>query len=259
LLASRGSRDRCLNVANPLLAQTQARQHDLGVRVALGASRWQLAWPLLLESLLLATSGAIAGLILSLWGARAMAALTAVALDLSLDWRIAAFTTALILVSALLVSLMAVFRATRIEPADALKVDGRGVTSGLGRVPNGLQVLQVALALVVLVAAGLLVRSFVALATVPLGFQADRVLVVKVDTARTASGNARHSSLYQQLSETASAVPGVDHAAVSSWTPMSGEGAVVRLQAPNAGSSSSEVNVLAISSLPDGSRSTQYR
>jgi putative ABC transport system permease protein len=241
----------CLNIANLLLARAMARHHQLSVRVALGASRWQLARPLLLESLLLAAAGAIGGLILALWIARAMAALTTVALDLSLDWRIAAFTAALTLVSALLVSLTSAFRTTRVEPADALKVDGRGVPGGASRLSNGLQVLQVALALVLLVAAGLLVRSFVKLATAPLGFQADRVLVVRVDTARTAGGSARHYPLYQQLSEVASAVPGVERAAASSWTPMSGEGAVVGLRASNAGAGSSDVNVLANFVTPD--------
>jgi predicted permease len=235
----------CLNVANLLLARAMARRHQFSVRLALGASRWRLARPLLLESLLLATSGAIGGLILAHWGARAMMALTTVALDLALDWRIAAFTVALTLVSALLVSLIPAMHATRAEPADALRIDGRGFSGGSGRLSSALEVVQVALALVLLVAAGLLVRSFAKLAALPLGFQADPVLVVKLDTARVNGGDARRLPLSEQLAAVVSALPGVEHAAASMWTPLSGEGIVVGLDAPSARPGSSEVNVLA--------------
>lgn len=236
----------CVNLANLLLARAAARQRDLSVRLALGASRWRLARPVMIESLVLAVTGALGGLALARWGASAMAALSSVVLDLSLDWRVGLFTTTIAMVTLLLVGLAPAVRATRGAPASALKGGGRSAAGGgPGRLSNALVVLQIALALVLVIAAGLLVRTFERLATLPLGFDADRVVVVNVDTARAEGDAARRLPLYERLAEAVAAVPGVERAAGSSWTPLSGEGVVFGIDVPGAPAGSEKVNVLA--------------
>ena len=174
----------CANIANLLLARASDRRHELSVRMALGAPGWRLARQLLVESLVLAGIGAAAGLMFAAWGSRALvaqlsASASPVALDLSIDWRVFAFTAAITVATVLLFGTAPAIRATRVAPIDAMKEHGRGGSSGGGRgLSGGLVVAQVALSLVLVVAAGLFVRTFGRLATMPLGFDADRVLVV---------------------------------------------------------------------------------
>ena len=218
----------CANIANLALARATVRRGELGVRRALGAPRWRLARQLAAESLVLAGIGGFAGLLFAAWSSRVLVAqLSArsdrVVLDLPLDWRVLAFTAAITIVTAVLFGTAPAFRAARVDPADALKAAGRtgGSSGDVLRASSALVIAQVALSLVLVFAAGLFVRTFQRLASVPLGFDSDRVLVVEVDTARAAIDPAQRTSFHHRLVAAAAAVPGVTHASGSMWTPVS--------------------------------------
>ena len=216
----------CGNIANLLLARATARRHELSVRLALGASRWRLARQLLVESVVLAGAGAIAGLAFAEWGSRALVAqlttaVIPIALDLSIDWKIFAFTVAVTLATAVVFGAAPAVRVAGVAPIEALKEHGRGAASGASRgLSSVLVVAQVALSLVLVVAAGLFVRTFARLATMPLGFDRDRVLLVTVDTARAHVDPADRIPFYHRLVAAVAAVPGVEHAAASTSTPV---------------------------------------
>jgi predicted permease len=235
----------CVNVANLQLARVTTRGRDLSVRVAVGASRWRLVRPLMVESLLLATTGALAGCLVALWGAHALVAVTGATVDAQIDWRVAAFTAAVTMVTVMLVSMAPALRAIRAEPADALKAGGRSVAAGRSaRLSQGLAVFQIAVAVVVVTAAGLLVRTFVTLAAQPLGFDEDRVLLANVETARVDGDEVQRLQLFQRIADRVAAVPGVERAAGSLWTPLSGRGIVVDMRAPDSPPEAAAVNVV---------------
>jgi putative ABC transport system permease protein len=233
----------CVNIANLLLARATARRRDVSVRLALGASRWRLARLPLIESLLLAMTGGALGLALAKWGARALVALTPVGLDPVLDWRVAAFSAAIALGTVPLCGVGPVYFAARTGSVESLRAGAGLPGAGPGRLSSGLVVLQVAAALVVVAVAGLLVRTLGRLAHVPLGFDAARVLLVSVNTSRARGDAVGPASLYPPLIAAIEAVPGVERAAVSTWTPLSGEGALSGLRVWR-GSASEEVTVL---------------
>ena len=212
----------CVNIANLLMVRAAARRHEMSVRLALGSSRWQLARQLLAESLLLAGLGAAAGLVFANWASRVVVASlstpdTRVALDLSLDWRVLSVTAVLAVLTAVLFGTGPAFRASRTASIDALRDRGQG--AGSGARSGGLVVLQVALSLVLLVAAASFVSTFRSLASLPLGFDAERILVFDVDTARAHADASSRLAYYQQLVDRVRAVPGVSSAAASTMTP----------------------------------------
>ena len=218
----------CGNIANLQLARAAARRHELSVRSALGASRARLARQLLGESGLLAFVGALLGVALAWGGSRALVRLLAtrddpVHLELPLDWRVLAFTIGAATATALLFGIMPALRAARAQPIDAMKEHGRGTTSErrIG-VAGWLVVAQVALSLVLLVGAGLFVRTFASLASVPLGFQREGMLLARVGTQRAAVDSSTRQALFERLRAAAAAVPGVRSAALSTITPVSG-------------------------------------
>jgi predicted permease len=230
----------CGNIANLLLARATARRHELSVRLALGATRWRLVRLLLVEALVLAGLGALAGLVFARWAgpmlvAQLSTSVTRVALDLSLDWRVLAFTIAVTAATAVLFGTAPAFRARRIAPIDALKEQGRGA-SGDARtsLSSGLVVAQVALSMVLIVAAGLLVGTFGRLATLPLGFDADRVLIVNVDVTRAAIDPSNRVAFLHQLVAAVAAVPGVAHAGASMATPVGGSSMLGFVDLPGA-------------------------
>jgi predicted permease len=123
--------------------------------------------------------------------------------------------------------------STRAAPIDALKTDGRrAVAGGAGRITRGLVVTQMGLSLVLVVAAGLLVRTFDRLANLPLGFDSQRVLVANVDTSRVPMDPAGRILFYDRLAGAVAALPGVERAAASAWTPMSGGGGLFSVEVP---------------------------
>ncbi len=223
----------CVNIANLLLARATARRHELGVRLALGASRGRLARQLLIESLTLALLGAIGGLVVAQWSGQALVAqlstpVQQIALDLSFDWRVMAFTAAVALATAGIFGTVPAFRSTRMAPLDVLKVrahtdsSSAAGTRGLATVSSSLVILQIALSLALVLGAALLVQSFARIASVPLGFDPDRVLVVNVDTERMRADSADRMRLYERILDAVRSVPGVAHAGGSVWTPLDG-------------------------------------
>jgi len=218
----------CANIANLLLARAAARRHEFSVRLALGASRWRLARRLLAESLLLSTAGAAAGLLVARWGSRLLVGelstqTTLVYLDLSLDWRILTFTASVSTGTALLFGVVPAFRASRSEPMDAIRQHGHRVLGergiGLG---SALVAVQVALSLVLVVAAGLFLRTFGALASLDVGFDREPVLVVGINAQKSTSDPEDRAALYDRVLQTVRVLPGVQRAAASAVTPVSG-------------------------------------
>jgi putative ABC transport system permease protein len=229
----------CANIANLLLARADARRHELSVRLALGASRLRIARQLLAESLLLAATGAAVGLLLAQWGSRLLVrqlstAANTVFLDLSIDWRILAFTAGVAVATAVLFGTAPALRGTGAEPQDALKTQGRGLAAE-GRIGIGsaLVVLQVALSLVLVVAAGLFVRTFASLVTLDLGFDRNPVLVASLNAQRLQLEPSQRPELFRRTLEAAAAVPGVAIAALSAVTPVSGSTWNNRIELPD--------------------------
>jgi putative ABC transport system permease protein len=214
----------CANIANLLLARATARSHEWSVRIALGASSGRLARQLLIESLLLAAMGAAAGLIVARWGSQLLVAQLAtdsVHLDLPLDWRMLAFTAAVAIVAALVFGVAPAWRATRGAPIDAMKDRGRAPgPSSRTPIASGLVLAQVALSLVLLIGAGLFLRSFGRLTHVPLGFESSRVLLAEIDARRADLAPAARLAAYERIHERVLEVPGVEQAAVSITAPL---------------------------------------
>jgi putative ABC transport system permease protein len=214
----------CVNIANLLLARAAARRQEMSVRSALGASRWRLARQLLVESLILALISAAGALLFAYWASRAVVAGLSMAdarilLDLSFDWRVMVVTAAVALATALLVGIGPAFTASRAEPIDALR-DYRTSSTRAG-LSMSLVTAQVAVSLVLVVCAGLLLSTFRRLATLPLGFDSDRVLVVQVDTARAHADASTRIGYFERLVDVAQSIPGVARAAGSTITPFS--------------------------------------
>jgi putative ABC transport system permease protein len=218
------------NIANLQLARATARRHELSVRLALGASRGQLVRLLFTESAVLATIGAAGGVLLARWGSRLLVAQLStptnrVYLDLPVDWRVLGFTIAATAITALLFGTAPAYRATAVEPMDAIKEHGRGAANqGHARMSGSLVIAQVALAVVLVAAAGLFVRTFVSLAGRPLGFEANRVLVATLDAQRARIAAEDRLTMFDRVRQAVRSVPGVAGASLSVITPVTGQG-----------------------------------
>jgi predicted permease len=216
----------CANIANLLLARSTARARELAVRQALGARRTRLIRQLLTESLILAITGGALGILFASVGSRILlrmvsGGLTTVPLDMSINPRLLAFTLAVTIATALLFGTLPAFRATRLELTHALK-DGSGArgTGTKNPLAKALVISQISLSLVLLVGAGLFLRSLVNLNNVDTGFNKENVLRLQVDASSIGykADEPRLKALYQQIEERVSALPGVHAASFSSFT-----------------------------------------
>lgn len=224
----------CANVANLLLARASARQREIGVRAVLGAGRWRLARQMLTESVLLAVAGGVAGLLLARWGVQLLVAAIPEGTiprteDIHVDAPVLAFGIALSMLTGVLFGLVPALEAgrwsTRGGFSDVLKEGGRQGTGGRARrLRNALVVSEIAIALVLLTGAGLLVRSFIRLRGVDLGFRAENVLTVPmmVTDAKYADGQ-RRAEFTERVLERVRGIPAVQAAAVTNSVPMAAE------------------------------------
>ena len=220
----------CANIANLLLARGSARSREIGVRIALGAGRGRVLRQLLTESLLLAGIGGAAGLLLGVWAVDGLVAIAPAGAprvnEIGLDATVFGFAAAVTVATGLLFGLVPALQSSRDATAGALKDAGRGSSAASGRqVRRTLVAAEVALALMLLTGAGLLLQTFVRLQTADLGFRPERLVAGFVNPPRAGGYDtaAKYRAFYDQLLEKASAIPGVEAAALSSVLPLSGD------------------------------------
>lgn len=225
----------CANVACLLLAQAATRQKETAVRVALGASRWRILRQLLTESLLLSLCGAVAGILVAVWGVDLLTTLMAgnttsfsVRLprlsEIKVDATAFAFTLGVSLLTSVLFGLAPALGASKPDLNQVLKESWRGTTGGRRRLRETLVVAELALALVMLIGAGLLMNSFLKLQSVDPGFNPRNVLAMTTSVA----GNSQYvgperEAFYRQLTERLSALPGVESASAINHLPLAGD------------------------------------
>jgi putative ABC transport system permease protein len=218
----------CVNVINLILVRSTTRQRELAVRAALGAGRRRLVRQLLTESVLLAAGGGLAGAALGRWCAALLASIRLPGdlpfrFDLSFDWRVFAYIAAIALTVGIAVGLLPALRASRADLNQALREGGRGASDGRSRqrLRGALVVAQVAVSLVLLIAAGLFVRSMTRAQSIDLGFDPAHVLNVSIDVAQKGYDEARGRALYDELLRRVATLPGVDVASLSYSVPLS--------------------------------------
>ncbi len=216
----------CANIANLLLARSTARARELAVRQALGARRIRIIRQLITESLVLALAGGALGVVLASVANRILlrmvsGGLDTIPLDVSIDTRLLLFTLAVTIATASIFGTVPAFRATRLQLTDTLKA-GRGpqVASGKNPLGKALVISQVALSLVLMVGAGLFLRSLVNLNNVDTGFNKENVLRLDIDSSSAGykAGEPREVALDQQIEERVSALPNVEAASFSAFT-----------------------------------------
>ena len=220
----------CANIASLMLARTLARRREFSVRLALGSSRWRIARLLFIESLIVAVTGAAVGLVFGSWSSALLVQqLTTwqspVSLDLALDWRVLAFTAALACLSALIAGVAPALGLKTVDPGEALKNSSRGI-AGDARfsVRSTLVVAQIAVSLVLVVAAGLFLRTFASLNQLPLGFEPEPLLIVELNLQAKGGPPEERGARVERLRDAAAAVPGVRSASVSAIRLLTGGG-----------------------------------
>jgi len=217
----------CANVAGLLLARARARQKEIAVRLSLGARRLRLIQQLLTESLLLAAAGGFLGLVFARWFGELLVALVAsgrssITLPLEVNGRVMLFTAGVAILTGILFGLAPALSATRISLTAALKEGGAGSRLGArrSRLAKVLVSAQVALSLVLLVGAGLFLRTLQKLESVPLGFEREQLLMFRISPGLNGYSGPRLADYYRQVQERIAAIPGVTGVSFSSHGPV---------------------------------------
>jgi putative ABC transport system permease protein len=218
------------NVANMLLARATRRQKEIAIRTALGAGRARLVRQLLTESLLLAVAGGILGLLIALWGIDLLVALSPADLprikEVRVDGRVLGFTLGVSLLTGIIFGLWPALQASKPNLNETLKEGGRGAGVGIGRqrVRSLLVVSEIALSLVLLVGAGLLIRSFLKLQAVSPGFNPRNVLAMQLDfSGPNYKTGAQVIAFHSQLLERIKSLPGVESASTRTFVPIAAD------------------------------------
>jgi predicted permease len=209
----------CVNLANLMLARSAARNHEMSVRVAIGATRWSLACQVLTESLALSLAGALLGLAFAYWGSHLLVMLmtqsfiTPVSLDLNPDLRVLFLTVSVAILTGILFGLAPAWNCSREDPASLLQQGSHNLAGSLGKLSKTLIVTKVGLSLVLLLAAELLVRSFQRLRSTDPGFSKENVLETRLSLKPGDHQNLDTNSYHKQLMEQVSRLPAVRSAA----------------------------------------------
>lgn len=217
----------CTNLSNLLLARAASRHKEIAIRAALGAGKSRLIRQTLTESLVLSITGAVAGLLLAYAALRFLANLTSVSIPMlqqvKVDSTALLFTVAAAIGTGILFGLVPALQAMRTNQADALKESGRGTSDGRGAgwTRGALVVTEVALACVLLVGAGLLLRSFWKLLDVDLGFRPEHTAVWRIEAGPKYDNDAKRLAFWDRLVKAAEAVPGVDSVGLTDALPLS--------------------------------------
>jgi predicted permease len=214
----------CANVSNLLLARAQDRTRELGVRVAIGATRGRMMQQLITESVLLAAVAGILGVLIAAWGIRGLIAMAPQGLprldEVRVDGRLLGFALLLSLGTSVVFSLVPALRASRVDVNEVLKQTGRGARGGSGRLRATLIVFETAAAVVLVVTAALLVRSYDALNGLEAGFRTDHLLLADTTVPFTDLESARRAvRFYRAITPQLAAIPGVQSAAAVSSVP----------------------------------------
>ena len=218
----------CANVANLQLSRAVARKREVAVRLALGASRFRLVRQMLTESILLAVLGGTFGLIFAYWGKDVLLSLRPwggdeLALDLKIDLRVLGFTMALSLITGVLFGLAPALRSTRIDLTPSLRETSQHHQArATSLLIKSLIVAQVSMSFVLLIGAGLFLRTLQNLEAVDVGFNRENLLLFRVDPRLSGYRGAQIANLYQRITERIEAVPGVRSAAISRHPLLSG-------------------------------------
>ena len=217
----------CANSANLLLMRAAARSSEIAIRLALGASRFRIVRQLLTEGLLLSAAGGLAGLLIALWGVDALVGLAPArdlppGIEIGVDGRVLLFALGASLLTAFVFGLWPALQVSRPEAREGLKAGSRRATAGRRhrRMQSVLVVTEVGLSLILLVMAGLMMRSFARLVGVDTGFDARNLLSMRLNRSPTRSDQGRqNAAFFQQLIDRVAAVPGVKGVAVASHMP----------------------------------------
>jgi putative ABC transport system permease protein len=224
----------CANVANLMLARAVDRQKEIAVRIALGAGRLRIVRQLIVECVVLACIGGAAGLLVAAWvvsflRTSAIAALPRVH-NVAIEWRVILFSLALAIVTGMIFALVPALHATRTPIRASLNEESRG-GSGSARqrkLHSSLVVVEIGLALVLLVGAGLLLRSFARLTSVPPGFNPGNLLIVNLPLSpQRYHDDVSRTSVVEEIVSRVRALPGVQSAAMTTTLPMAGSGAMI--------------------------------
>jgi len=219
----------CVNVANLLLARANGRTREIAVRIALGAGRFRMVRQLLTETVLLATLGGAFGLLLAAWGTRAILSVAPAGLvaagGAALDARVLAFTLLISILTGVFFGILPALKTSRPDLHKTLKEGGRGSTGGHRRVQSLLIVSEVALAVVLLVGAGLMIRSLTRIWAVDPGFDPHNLLTFSISLSPAKAANGpKIRTMYSQLLDGLDTLPGVESAAVNFGNlPMTGD------------------------------------
>jgi putative ABC transport system permease protein len=224
----------CVNVANLLLARASSRGREVAIRTAMGAGRGRVVRQLLTESVLLSLGGGLLGILFA-WASlgpllKISAGSVPQVVPIELDRSVLVFTFAVSLLTGLFFGLVPALRTAKLDLRETLNEGSRGSTSGPGhhRIRGVLVASEIALAVLLLVGSGLLLRSFSRLQDVPPGFQADHLLVADIPLSQTAYAKPEQRyQFFDRLVERAKALPGVRSAGAASFLPVSGGGSVI--------------------------------
>ena len=218
----------CANIANLLLARATARKKEMAIRTAVGASRWRLVRQLLTESVLLSLIGGGIGLVLARWGVDLILYVSPTAIprsrEIGLDWKVLAFTLGISFLTGILFGLIPALQAGEVDVHETLKETGRG-TTGRHWLRSSLVVVEVATTLVLLIGAGLMIRSFYMLQKVDPGFSHDHLTSFSVALPQKKySTDEAEASFFNRLLENIRALPGVESTAAASGLPLGNNG-----------------------------------